>query len=275
MIQIPDIMGSLSNPTRSVVDVSVQGLREFPGHPFHVRDDEDMRLLRDSVREQGVREPILVRREPDGDGYQIVSGHRRVHAARLEGLATVPAIVIDADDDTATVIMVDANLHRSTILPSEKARAYRARSQALAHQGRAGGSTRDLIARQTGESPSAVARWARLGALPDGILEALDTRQTSQDAALALCDAPDAVQDTVADWLARDRAHRLTARLARAVATATDAGQAAGILDAPAPATPRARLKVPAEWVPDTVDDKLDWIRRALQAYRAQEGGDR
>jgi len=275
MIQIPDIMGSLSNPTRSVVDVSVQGLREFPGHPFHVRDDEDMRLLRDSVREQGVREPILVRREPDGDGYQIVSGHRRVHAARLEGLATVPAIVIDADDDTATVIMVDANLHRSTILPSEKARAYRARSQALAHQGRAGGSTRDLIARQTGESPSAVARWARLGALPDGILEALDTRQTSQDAALALCDAPDAVQGTVADWLARDRAHRLTARLARAVATATDAGQAAVILDAPAPATPRARLKVPAEWVPDTVDDPLDWIRRALQAYRAQEGGDR
>ena len=123
------------NAQRSyLIDIPTQEISDFPNHPFHVRMDEEMERLVDSVKERGVLAPVLVRPMPDGS-YQMVSGHRRRMAAELAELPTVPCIVRELTDDEAVIIMVDSNLQREQVLPSEKAFAYKMKLDAMKRQG--------------------------------------------------------------------------------------------------------------------------------------------
>ena len=123
------------NAKRSyVTDLSAAEISDFPGHPFKVRMDEEMERLVDSVKVRGILSPVLVRPLPDG-GYQMVSGHRRKRAAELVGLSTVPCIIRELTDDEAIIVMVDSNLQREQVLPSEKAFAYKMKLDAMKRQG--------------------------------------------------------------------------------------------------------------------------------------------
>ena len=129
-----------------VRSIALSELHPFPGHPFAVRDDDSMKETVESVKEYGVLVPAIARPREDG-GYELVSGHRRKHACELAGLETMPIIVRDMDRDTAIIIMVDSNLQRESILPSERAKAYKMKLEALKRQGK----RTDLTSRQVGE----------------------------------------------------------------------------------------------------------------------------
>ena len=133
-----------------VQEIPLSELHPFEGHPFRVADDEDMEKTVESIKEYGVLTPAIVRPDPYG-GYEIISGHRRHHASGLAGKETMPAIVRDMDDDAAIILLVDSNLHRENILPSERAYAYRMKLDAIKHQGKA-------TSRQVGEKSLSVAQ---------------------------------------------------------------------------------------------------------------------
>ena len=117
-----------------VHNIRLSELFPFKNHPFKVRDDEEMQKMVDSIREYGVLTPAIVRPRAEG-GYELVSGHRRHHGCAMAGLETMPCIVREMDDDTAIILMVDSNCQRENILPSEKAKAYKMKLEALKHQG--------------------------------------------------------------------------------------------------------------------------------------------
>ena len=129
-----------------VIDIKISDIDDFPDHPFKVIENEDMFNMRDSIKENGVLVPALVRQKPDGR-YEMVSGHRRKYASQLANNETLPCIVRDLTDDEAVIIMVDSNLQREEILPSEKAFAYKMKLEALTHQGK----RTDLTSAQVGE----------------------------------------------------------------------------------------------------------------------------
>ncbi|MBQ8234412.1 MAG: ParB/RepB/Spo0J family partition protein, partial [Bacilli bacterium] len=118
-----------------VIDISIKDIKDFPNHPFKVIDNEEMEQMRDSIKENGVLVPALVRPKEDGT-YEMISGHRRKRASELAEKETIPCIVRDLTDDEATIIMVDSNMQREEILPSEKAFAYKMKLYALNHQGK-------------------------------------------------------------------------------------------------------------------------------------------
>ena len=138
----------------NVVQLPLTELVPFPDHPFSVRDDDAMRDTAESIRQSGILMPLIVR--PSADGYQIVSGHRRKHAAELLGLETVPAIVRHLDDDEAIIFMVDSNIQRENILPSEKAKAYKMKLEAIKRQG----ARRDLTSDQVGQKLKPPEKWS-------------------------------------------------------------------------------------------------------------------
>ena len=159
-------------------------LHPFEGHPFQVRDDEEMDKMVDSVKEYGVMTPAIVRPRRDG-GYEIVSGHRRKRACELAGLNEIPAIVRDLDDDEAVIIMVDSNLQRENILPSERAKAYQMKMEAMRRK--AGRPSKensrqvvgnfemaDVIGKETGESGRQVQRFIRLNNLEPPLIDKVD-----------------------------------------------------------------------------------------------------
>ena len=177
-----------------VWQIPLQDLYPFKDHPFQVRDDEEMQKVVDSVKEYGVVTPAIARRRPEG-GYELISGHRRHHAAELAGLETMPVIVRDLDDDAATILMVDANLQREEILPSEKAKAYKMKLEAIKHQGQ----RRDLtsgqfvqkfktsveqLAHDSGENYKQVQRYIRLTELIPEIQEMVDEGQMALNPAV-------------------------------------------------------------------------------------------
>ena len=164
------------NAQRSyVTDLPAAEISDFPNHPFKVRMDESMVELTESVKERGVLSPVLVRPMPDG-GYQMVAGHRRKRAAELAELPTIPCIVRELTDDEATIIMVDSNLQREQVLPSEKAFAYKMKLDAMKRQaGRpskengatvlphfSGKKSRQILAEQSGESHEQIRKYIRL-----------------------------------------------------------------------------------------------------------------
>ena len=154
----------------------IEKLRPFEGHPFKVEDNEEMDQLVESILAQGVLTPLVVRPLESGE-YEVISGHRRLHACKKAGLDSIPAIVTDMDRDAATIAMVDSNLHREHILPSEKAFAYKLKAEAMHHQGRTSGQvgqkwTRDEVA--NGESGRQVQRYIRLTHLIPKILQMVD-----------------------------------------------------------------------------------------------------
>ena len=156
-------------PGERVQAVSLDSIHPFQGHPFKVREDADMEALKESIRTSGVITPAVVRPLPEG-GYEMVSGHRRLAACRVLGLEKMPVIVREMDDDTATLMMVDANRQREKILPSERAFAYRMRMEALLQRGHYVRAMEE----ETGERFKQVQRYIRLTWLIPGLLELVD-----------------------------------------------------------------------------------------------------
>ena len=161
----------------TVTSVPIKQLRIFKGHPFRVLDDEKMQETVDSVKKYGVLIPGIVRPYPEG-GYEVVAGHRRWRACELAGLEEMPVIVRDMDDDTAVVIMVDSNIQREDILPSEKAKAYRMKYEAMRHQGKKSGkNTLDEIGGIVGENAKKVQRYIWLSRLSKELLDMVDHKK--------------------------------------------------------------------------------------------------
>ena len=178
-----------------VVMIPVNQIHEFKNHPFKVLDDEDMRKTVDSIREYGVLVPVIIR--PDGNGeYEMISGHRRRYASIMAGKKEVPAIIREMDDDTATILMVDSNLQREHILPSERAKAYKMKMEALKHQGKRTDLTScqvgtrlradEELAKQTGESARTVQRFVRLNNLIPELLDLLDEKKIAFNPAVEI-----------------------------------------------------------------------------------------
>ena len=169
-----------------VVTLNPAEISDFPNHPFKVKQDEAMAEMVDSIRKYGVLVPALVRPKEDG-GYEMVAGHRRKFAASLAELTEIPCIVRNLTDDEATIIMVDSNLQRETILPSEKAFAYKMKLDAMKRQGQrsdltsatklqksAGKTSREILAEQAGESHEQIRKYIRLTLLIPELLQMVD-----------------------------------------------------------------------------------------------------
>lgn len=183
-----DIFGNgASTETQSdtVVDIPLGELHPFRNHPFKVRDDADMEKTVESIQEFGVLQPAIVRPDSDG-GFEILSGHRRHHACQVAGLKTLPCIVRELDDDAATILMVDSNLQREEILPSERAFAFKMKLEAMKHQGlrrdltscQIGTKLRsdEMLGEQVGESARTVQRYIRLTNLDPELLQLVDDK---------------------------------------------------------------------------------------------------
>lgn len=169
-------------PNSLELNVSPAQLHTFANHPFHVRKDMEMNELVDSIRESGVIVPLIVRSRPEG-GYEIISGHRRCEACRELGIEKVPVRVQELTDDEATILMVNSNIQREHVLPSEKAFAYRMKLEAIKHQGRATSGqvgpklsqrSNIIVATQNGESVKQIQRYIRLTYLISPILQMVD-----------------------------------------------------------------------------------------------------
>ena len=176
--------------------IPIDELHPFTNHPFKVVDDEAMTRTVESIAQFGVLAPLIARPRPDGDGYEIISGHRRQYAAKLAGLETLPVIVRDMDDDAATILMVDSNLQREHISPSERAFAYKMKLDALKNQGARSDLTSrqvvgkleaaDVIGKATDESGRQVQRYVRLTNLIPELLNMVDEKMISFNPAVEL-----------------------------------------------------------------------------------------
>lgn len=187
MPSIDDMFSSEADRQREsgdlVTEVPLSELHPFVGHPFEVRDDEDMQKLVDSIRENGVLTNLTVRRRAEG-GYEIISGHRRFHAAQRAGLDSVKVQVRDIDDDQAIIDMVDSNIQREHISPMEKARAYAMKMEAISHQGERRDATSNqvgwksesafFVGQQAGDSGTQVRRFIRLNSLVPDLQKKVD-----------------------------------------------------------------------------------------------------
>ena len=176
-------------------EMPLSDLHPFEGHPFKVLDDELMEQTVESIKQIGVVSPLIVRPDPE-DGFEILSGHRRLHAAQLAGLETVPVIVKEMDDDAAIIFMVDSNLQRENILPSERAFSYKMKLEAMKHQGERGDLTSaqvgpkswaaQVVAEEAGDSKSQVKRYIRLTNLIPEILDMVDEKKIAFNPAVEL-----------------------------------------------------------------------------------------
>ena len=166
----------MKNTMKKPVNIPISKLRPFEGHPFKVKDDEEMNTLIESVQTQGILSPLIVRPIENTDAYEVISGHRRLHAAQKAGITEVPALIYALDRDSAAIAVVDSNLHREHILPSEKAFAYKLKMEALNHQGitcgQVGHKSRDNVSDT--ESGRTVQRYIRLTNLIPELLEFMD-----------------------------------------------------------------------------------------------------
>ena len=184
----------------------IQKLRPFEGHPFKVTDNEEMDQLVWSVLTQGLLTPLVVRPLPNGD-YEVISGHRRLHACKKAGIETVPALITDMDRDTAAIALVDSNLHREKILPSEKAFAYKLKRDALSHQGKTSHQvgeklpTTAVIGKDGGDSMNQVLRYIRLTNLIPGILQKVDEGRIALTPAVELSYLTDAEQEDLLETM--------------------------------------------------------------------------
>ncbi len=196
-----------------VIDIKISDIDDFPNHPFKVIENEEMYNMRDSIKENGVLVPALVRPKANGR-YEMVSGHRRKFASQLANNDTIPCIVRNLSDDEAIIIMVDSNLQREEILPSEKAFAYKMKLEAISHQGKRNDLTCDqvgdklngkksvvLLAEEVGDSKSQIQRFIRLTELIPELLELVDEKQIALSPAVELSFLTDEQQYSVLDYI--------------------------------------------------------------------------
>ena len=240
--------------------IAVSKLRSFENNPYQVRDDAEMNTLIESIQMQGVLSPLIVRPIENTDEYEVVSGHRRLHAARKAGITEVPALIYALDRDTAAIAVVDSNLHREHILPSEKAFAYRMKLEAMSRQGHRSDLTSDqlgrkletaeIIAQQSDDSKSQVRRYIRLTYLIPELLEKMDQGEIAlsvgvelsfldeqnQRAVLEQCAINDCTPSYSQAWRMHkvDREGALTKATIQAIMSEEKANQ-------------KARLKIPME----------------------------
>jgi ParB family chromosome partitioning protein len=203
--------------SEKITEVPLNELHEPAIHPFKVLDDESMREMADSILKYGVMTPALVRPRPEG-GYEVIAGNRRKRASELAGKVTMPVIIREMDDDSAIILMVDSNMQRETILPSEKAMAYKMKLEALKRKaGRPakengaqvahhlqGQKSRDIIAEQSGESKDQVRRYIRLTELTQPLLEMVDNKQIPLNPAVELSYLAENEQAKLLEVMARD-----------------------------------------------------------------------
>lgn len=174
----------MKNTRNQQVNIPISKLRPFEGHPFKIKDDAEMNTLIESIQTQGVLSPLIVRPIENTDEYEVISGHRRLHAAQKAGITEVPALIYALDRDAAAIAVVDSNLHREHILPSEKAFAYKLKMEALSHQGKRTDLTLSQLATKldtateigncSGESRDTVYRYIRLTYLIPELLDLMD-----------------------------------------------------------------------------------------------------
>ena len=247
----------MKNTMKKPVAIPVEKLRPFAGHPFKVKDDEEMNTLIESIQTQGVLSPLIVRPIENTEEYEVISGHRRLHAARKAGITEVPALIYALDRDAAAIAVVDSNLHREHILPSEKAFAYKLKMEALSHQGKRTDLTSDqvgpkLTAATISETDSAsqVKRFIRLTYLNPEFLEKMDKGEialsvgvelsfldeSSQREVLEQCAINDCTPSYSQAWRMHkaDREGTLTSAVIQAIMSEEKANQ-------------KARLKIPME----------------------------
>mgnify|MGYP000736268206 FL=1 len=250
----------MKNTMKKPVNIPVEKLRPFAGHPFKVKDDEEMNTLIESVQIQGILSPLIVRPIENTDEYEVISGHRRLHAAVKAGITEVPALIYALDRDAAAIAVVDSNLHREHILPSEKAFAYRMKLEAMSRQGHRSDLTSDqlgrkletaeIIAQQSDDSKSQVRRYIRLTYLISEFLEKMDQGEIAlsvgvelsfldeqnQRAVLEQCAINDCTPSYSQAWRMHkaDREGTLTTAVIQVIMSEEKANQ-------------KARLKIPME----------------------------
>ena len=266
---------------RTIKELNLTELRAFTGHPYKVRDDEEMDALIASIRENGIMVPLIVR--PIDTGYEIISGHRRAHAARLVGLESVPAVEVKMSRDEAAVTLVDSNLHREHILPSEKAFAYKLKLDALSRQGKRNDLTSDqvgpkLTAATVSEDDSAtqVKRYIRLTNLIPPLLQMVDDERIAFTPAVELSYLSVEEQNLLLFEIGIADA---TPSLSQAVRMKRLSGE--GLLDADRiaeimaeeKANQRERISIPLErigrFIPDAAQERaVDFIVKACEFYR-------
>ena len=191
------------------MEIPIDSIYGFRNHPFKVLDDEKMQDLVESIRENGILTPVLVRPD-DADGYEMISGHRRLHAAKLAGLTKIPAFVREMTDDEAVITMVDANIQREELLPSERAWAFKMKMDAMNRQGRRMSVTSDqngpkltssLIGQENGMSGTQVKRYIRLTELLPDLLDLVDSRRLQFTVAVEISYLPGDVQQYVYEYV--------------------------------------------------------------------------
>ena len=198
---------------KKIHEIPLEEIDEFPDHPFKVLDDEDMMNLAESIREQGIITPATLRKKEDGR-YEILSGHRRKRACELAGLDTLRSEVVEMDRDAAVIFMVDSNLQRTTILPSEKAFSYKMRLEAMKRQGKRtdltcaplahklkGQKSRDVLAEEIGESKDQIRRYIRLTELIPELLEKVDRGEIALRPAVDISYLPEDIQQSLLDTI--------------------------------------------------------------------------
>ncbi len=195
----------MSAASDQIVNVILSELHTFKNHPFHVNDDKEMEELAESIREHGVLIPGIVRPRAEG-GYELIAGHRRKHGSELAGKTEMPVIIRDYSDDEATIMMVDSNIQRESILPSEKAKAYTLKYEVLKHQGKKSGkSTLDQVGEAAGENSKKVQRYIWLSRLSDQLLQMVDEKRLGLSQGVDLSFLSKKSQQIVADAIERSK----------------------------------------------------------------------
>ncbi|MDD7208812.1 MAG: ParB/RepB/Spo0J family partition protein [Lachnospiraceae bacterium] len=210
LTSIDELLGVVNE--ESAMEIEIDKIKSFAGHPFKVIDDEKMQNLIESISESGVLTPVLIR--PDqNDGYEMISGHRRMHAAQKAGLITIPAIVREMTDDEAVIAMVDANIQREELLPSEKAFAYKMKMEAMKRQGaridltcaqndhKLGKKSREILGEQIGISSAQIQRYIRLTELIPDLLELVDKKRLNFTIAVDISYIPQDVQKWIYEYI--------------------------------------------------------------------------
>ena len=200
----------IDNKLCKPIAISIEKLYPFEGHPYKVLDNEEMEALTESVHAEGVISPLIVRPLNDADGYEVISGHRRLHAAQRAGLSKVPALVYEISREEAAIMLVDSNLHREHILPSEKAFAYKLKMEAMKHQGRTSPQvgeklvTAEKVGADGGDSKNQVLRYVRLTHLIPELLQLVDDGRIALTPAVELSYLPEKAQTCLLEEMRRN-----------------------------------------------------------------------
>ena len=188
------------------IAISIEKLHPFEGHPYKILDNEEMETLTESVHNEGILSPLIVRPLEGADGYEVISGHRRLHAAQRAGLSEVPALVYEISREEAAIMLVDSNLHREHILPSEKAFAYKLKMEALKHRGitcgQVGHKSRDSLTDD--DSGRQVQRYIRLTYLIPELLQLIDDGKIALTPAVELSYLPEKAQTCLLEEMRRN-----------------------------------------------------------------------